>query len=102
MIIADEKELENTKRNVDEHYTEIKPTFFWTESTTVWQWLYQADKEATGVVANTEAEILDNSIFDQWRHSKGTVNPAVIGTRGKSVHELRKIELITGPAWLRE
>ena len=41
--------------------------------------------------------------IDQWRHVEGTLSPADIGTRGKSVHELEKSgEWLTGPAWLRE
>ena len=54
------------------------------------------------LVANTVAEILDSSTIDQWRHVEGTLNPADIGTRGKSVLELEKSEWFTGPAWLRQ
>ena len=66
------------------------------------QWLHGADKKQPVFVANRVAEILDSSTIDQWRHVEGTLNPADIGTRGKSVHELEKSEWFTGPAWLRE
>ena len=70
---------------VDEHDVEIERTFFWTDSTTVLQWLHGADKKQPVFVANRVAEILDSSTIDQWRHVEGTLNPADIGTRGKSV-----------------
>ena len=50
---------------VDEHDVEIERTFFWTESTTVWQWLHGADKKQPVFVANRVAEILDSSTIDQ-------------------------------------
>ena len=87
---------------VDEHDVEIERTFFWTDSTTVLQWLHGADKKQPVFVANRVAETLDSSTIDQWRHVEGTLNAADIGTRGKSVLELEKSEWFTGPAWLRE
>ena len=87
---------------VDEHDVENERKFFWTDSTTVLQWLHGADKRQPVFVANRVAEILVSSTFDRWRHVKETSNPADIGTRGKSVRELEKSECFTGPAWLRE
>ena len=83
---------------VDEHDVEIERTFFWTDSTTVLQWLHGADKKQPVFVANRVAEILDSSTIDQWRLVEGTLNPADIGTRGKSVLELEKSEWFTRPA----
>ena len=37
---------------VDEHDVEIKRTFFWTDSTTVFKWLHGADKKQPVFVAN--------------------------------------------------
>ena len=74
----------------DEHDAEIARPFFWTDSTTVLQWLHGADKKQPVFVANRVAEILDSSTIDQWRHVEGTLNPADIGTRGKVVLELEK------------
>ena len=87
---------------VDEDGVEIERTFFWTDSTTVLQWLHGADKRQPVFVANRVAEVRESSTIDQWRHVEGSLNPADIGTRGKSVHELEKSEWFTGPAWLRE
>ena len=87
---------------VDEHDVEIERTFFWTDSTTVLQWLHGAGKKQPVFVANRVAEILDSSTIDQWKHVEGTSNPADIGTRGKSGRELEKSEWFTGPAWLRD
>ena len=83
---------------VDEHDVEIERTFFWTDSTTVLQWLHAADKKQPVFVANRVAEILDTSTIDQWRHVEGTLNPADIGTRGTFVLEPDKSEWFTGPA----
>ena len=83
---------------VDEHDVQIERTFFWTDSTTVLLWLHGADKKQPVFVANRVAEIPDRSTIDQWRHVEGTLNPADIGTRGKSVHELEKSEWFIGPA----
>ena len=87
---------------VDEHDVEIERTFFWTDSTFVSQRLHGADKKQPVFVANRVAEILDSSTIDQWRHVEGTINPADIGTRRKSVLELEKSKWFTGSVWLRE
>ena len=87
---------------VDEHDVEIEQTFFWTDSTTVLQWLHGADKNQPVFVANRVAEIPDSSTIAQWRHVEGTLNPVDIGTRGKSVLKQEKSEWFTGPAWFRE
>ena len=87
---------------VDEHDVEIERTFFWTDSTTVLQWLHGTDKKQPVFVENRVAEILDSSTIDQWRHVEGTLNPADIGTRGKPVHDLEKNEWFIGPAWLQK
>ena len=87
---------------VDEHDSGIERTFFWTDSTTVLQWLQGADKKQPEFVANRVAEILDSSTIDQWRHVEGPLNHEDIGTRGKSVSELERSEWFTGPALLRE
>ena len=87
---------------VDEHDIEIGRTFFWTDSTTGLQKLLGADNKQPVFVANRVAVILDCSTIDQRRHVEGTLNPADIGTRRKSVLELEKIEWFTVPAWLPE
>ena len=53
-------------------------------------------------MANRIGEILDASTVDQWRHVKGTLNPAHIGTRGVTVSQLLETEWLTGPPWLQE
>ena len=68
---------------VVEQDSEIERTFFWTDSTTVLQWLHGADKKLPVFVANRVAEILDSSTIDQWRHVEGTLNPADIGNKRK-------------------
>ena len=50
---------------VDEHDVEIERTLFWTDSTTVLQWLHIADKRQSVFVASRVAEVLDSSTIDQ-------------------------------------
>ena len=51
-------------------------------------------------MANRVGEILDQSTVDEWRHVKGTMNPADIGTGGVTVSQLLESEWLKGPAWL--
>ena len=53
-------------------------------------------------MVNRVTEIRDSSPLDQWSHVEGTLNPADIRTRGKSVRELEASEWFTRPEWLRE
>ena len=77
---------------VDHHDIELKQTLFLTDSTTLLQWLHEADKKQSVFIANRVAEILESSTIDQWQHVEGTLNPADIGTRGKTVQELEASE----------
>jgi hypothetical protein len=83
---------------------EIKPSrvVFWTDSTTVLQWIRSSNKKQPTFVANRVAEILESSTVDQWRHVPGELNPADCGTRGFSPTELLESEWLNGPAWLRK
>ena len=75
--------------------------YHWTDSLTVLQWIHSARKKQHIFVANRTREILDSSSVDEWRHVKGTMNPADVGTRGMTVSQLIESEWLNGPAWLR-
>ena len=84
------------------HDIAIANVYHWTDSLTVLQWIHSARKKQQVFVANRIGEILDSSSVDEWRHVKGTMNPADIGTRGMTVSQLSESEWLTGPAWLRD
>ena len=51
---------------VQEHDLWIDSVTHWTDSVTVLQWFYSADKKQNVFVANTAAEILEKSTIDEW------------------------------------
>ena len=74
---------------------------WWSDSTTVLQWLRYSDKKQPTFVANRVAEIPDSSTVDQWRHIAGADNPADLGTRRLSINELMQSDWINGTDWLK-
>ena len=52
-------------------------------------------------MANRVAEILDTTDVSQWKHVSGINNTADIGTRAINIEELKRIEWLTAPAWLK-
>ena len=70
---------------VKEHESKIHNCNFWTDSTTVLQWIHS-------FVANRVAEILDTTNVSHWNHVSGINNPADIGTRAINVDELKRSE----------
>ena len=87
---------------VKEHETKVNSCTFWSDSTTVIQWINSSHRKQQVFVANRVAEILDTTDVSQWKHVSGVNNPADIGTRLISIEELRQSEWFTGPAWLQE
>ena len=87
---------------VKEHETKIHICNFWSDSTTVLQWIHSSHRKQQVFVANRVPEILDTTNVSQWKHVSGINNPADIGTRAFSVEELKKSEWLTGPAWLKQ
>ena len=86
---------------VKEHEMKINSCSFWSDSTTVLQWIHSSHRQQQVFVANRVAEILDTTDVSQWKHVSGINNPADIGTRATNVEELKRSEWLTGPAWLR-
>ena len=86
---------------VKEHEMKIQCCSFWSDSTTVLQWIHSSHRKQQVFVANRVAEILDTTDVSQWKHVSGINNPADIGTRAINIDELRRSEWLTGPAWLK-
>ena len=87
---------------VKEHETKIHSCNFWTDSTTVLQWIHSSHRKQQVFVANRVADILDTTNVSQWKHVSGIYNPANIGTRVIDVDELKRSEWLTEPAWLKQ
>ena len=60
---------------------QIKAVSLWTDSMSVLQWLDSSHKKQKLFVANRNGQTLDQVTIDEWKHMKGTKNPADIGTR---------------------
>ena len=86
---------------VKEHEMKINSCSFWSDSTTVLQWIHSSHRKQQVFVANRVAEILDTTDVSQWKHVSGINNPADIGTRAINIEELKRSEWLTGPAWLK-
>ena len=87
---------------VKKHETKIHSCNFWSDPTTVLQWIHSSHRKQQVIVANRVAEILDTTNVSQWNHVSGINNPADIGTRAINVDELKRSEWLTGPAWLKQ
>ena len=87
---------------LQQHDFEVDRFVYWTDSTSVLQWLRASNNKQPVFVANRVAEIPENSTIDQWRHVEGKLNPADIGTRGRTVEALKEGDWVTGPALLNE
>ena len=86
---------------VKEHEMKVSSCSFWSESTTVLQWIHSSHRKQQVFVANRVAEILDTTDVSQWKHVSCINNPADIGTRAINIEELKGSEWLTGPAWLK-
>ena len=87
---------------VKEHEMKIHSYKFWSNSTTVLQWIHSSHRKQQVFVANRAAEILDTTDVSQWKHVSGINKPADIGTRAINFDELKRNEWLTGPAWLKQ
>ena len=87
---------------VKEHESKIHSCNFWTDSTTVLQWIHSSHCKQPVFVANRVDEILDTTNVSQWNHVGGINNPTDIGTRAINVDELKRSELNGSPGWSNE
>ena len=61
---------------------------FWTDSTTVLQWIPSRKGRFQTLVASRIGEILDSTASSQWRHVPGQLNPADFCSRRLSGEDL--------------
>ena len=64
---------------------------FWTDSMDVLYWLWN-NKPRKTFVDNRVSSILESTNREQWRHVKGTDNPADLGTRGLTISAVSDCE----------
>ncbi|XP_059218365.1 uncharacterized protein LOC131994991 isoform X1 [Stomoxys calcitrans] len=65
------------------HLKNINKCYFWTDSSTVLQWIRSDHRKYKQYVANRVAEVLENSCAKDWRWCPGVENPADDATRAK-------------------
>ena len=82
---------------------QIDREYFWTDSTTVLQYLNSNDKRFTRFVSNRVSFILSNSQPTDWRYVSSNVNPADHISRGVSVSKFLSLDdWVNGPTFLWE
>ena len=80
---------------------EIHESVFWTDSTTVLQYIRNTDKRFQTFVANRVAVIHEGSTIAQWRYVNTKSNPADDASRGLRAEELlNNRRWFDGPAFL--
>ncbi|XP_044163003.1 uncharacterized protein LOC122947631 [Acropora millepora] len=86
---------------IKEHDYIIDSTYFWTDSSTVFQWIRGVCKRHPAFIANRIGEILDSTDLRQWNHCPGLLNPADDGSRGLPVNSITSgSRWLNGPAFL--
>ena len=79
----------------------IHDTVYWTDSTSVLQYIANVSRRFQTFVANRLAIIHDESTPSQWRYVNTKLNPADAASRGLKTTETSKIHLwLTGPEFL--
>ena len=73
---------------IKEHDYIIDSTYYWTDSSTVFQWIRGVSKRHPAFIANRIGEILDSTEPIQWNHCPGQLNPADDGSRGLPVSSI--------------
>ena len=76
---------------VKENEKKINSCSFWSDSTTLLQWIHSSHRKQQVFLANRVAEILDTTDVSQWKHVSGINNPADIGTSAINVEELKRM-----------
>ena len=80
----------------------ISEVIFWTDSTTVLQWIRSRKCRFQTFVANRIGEILESTNKEQWRHIPGRLNPADICSRGISAADITSDHIwFCGPVFLK-
>ncbi|XP_071481344.1 uncharacterized protein [Diadema antillarum] len=80
----------------DELEIEVTDTTYWTDSTSVLQYIRNESRRFKTFVANRVAKIHNASTPSQWRHVDTASNPADDGSRGMTA-----TEMVNNPRWLK-
>jgi len=79
----------------------LSQSVFWTDSTTVLQYISNRTRRFKTFVANRVAIINDSSVPEQWRHVGSELNPADDASRGAGASDmLNKFSWKYGPSYL--
>ncbi|XP_062542024.1 uncharacterized protein LOC134210015 [Armigeres subalbatus] len=80
----------------------VPPAFFWSDSTTVIQWLRSSPGRWKTFVANRVSQIQATTTIERWNHVAGSDNPADDISRGLDPADLlNKTRWWNGPSWLK-
>ena len=80
---------------------DLRPPTYWTDSTTVLQYISNTTARYHTFVANRVAEIQNATNVEEWRHVPTHKNPADDASRGVSASDLSGSRWLRGPAFLR-
>ncbi|XP_072164399.1 uncharacterized protein [Diadema setosum] len=87
----------------DELQIKVTDTTYWTDSTSVLQYIRNESRRFKTFVANRVAKIHNASTLSQWRHVDTASNPADDGSRGMKATELiNNLRWLEGPTFLWE
>ena len=79
----------------------IHKTVFWTDSTSVLQYISNESRRYQTFVANRVSTIREHSTLSQWKHISTTLNPADYASRGLHMDDSDKIKTwMNGPEFL--
>ena len=79
----------------------IVDTFYWTDATSVLQYIRNTDKRFKTYVANRLTVIHEGSKVSQWKHVRGKQNPADYASRGLMPTDSEKLQIWhSGPDFL--
>ena len=73
-----------------DHEMKINNFSFWSDLTTVLQWIHSSHCKQQVFAANQAAEVPETTDISQWKHVSGINNPADIGTRAINIEELKR------------
>ena len=86
---------------IKEHDYIIDSTYYWTDSSSVFQWIRGVSKRHPAFIANRIGEILDSTEPNHWNHCPGQLNPADDGSRGLPVSSITSgSRWVNAPAFL--
>ncbi|KAJ8723754.1 hypothetical protein PYW07_007734 [Mythimna separata] len=86
----------------EESELEISKKVYWTDSSTVLQWIKSEPRKFKTFVANRLAEIEEKSKPDDWRWVPTKENPADDATRGTPIEFDHNARWFKGPSFLRQ